>query len=74
LEYNATEPVNDRECWLDQFVHLMGHRGNYSREEAIVAIDKERSLPDVLSFDPSKPFSRSFRTSARRIRSEVCSL
>jgi hypothetical protein len=50
-EYNASEPVNDRKRWLDQ----MGHTGNYTREEAIAAIDKERTLPDVLSFDPSKP-------------------
>ena len=55
LEYNASEPVNDRKRWLDQFVHLMGHTGNYSREEAIAEVDKERTLPDVLSFDPSKP-------------------
>jgi hypothetical protein len=55
LEYNASEPVNDRSRWLEQFVHLMGHTGNYSREEAITAIDTERTLPDVLSFDPSKP-------------------
>jgi hypothetical protein len=54
-EYNASEPVNDRKRWLDQFVHLMGHTGNYTREEAIAAIDKERTLPDVLSFDPTKP-------------------
>src|SRR5262249_40947500 len=54
-EYNASEPVNDRKRWLDQFVHLMGHTGNYTREEAIAAIDKEGTLPDVLSFDPSKP-------------------
>ena len=47
--------MNDRKRWLDQFVHLMGHTGNYSREEAIAEIDKERTLPDVLSFDPSKP-------------------
>lgn len=53
--YNASEPANDRERWLDQFVHLMGHTGNYTREEAIAAIDRERTLPDVLSFDPSKP-------------------
>ena len=33
----------------------MGHTGNYTREEAIAAIDKERTLPDVLSFDPTKP-------------------
>ncbi len=55
LEYNGSEPVNDRKRWLDQFVHLMGHTGSYTREEAIAAIDKERTLPDVLSFDPSKP-------------------
>ena len=54
-EYNASEPVNDRQRWLEQFIHLMGHTGNYTREEAIAAIDKERTLPDVLSFDPSKP-------------------
>ena len=41
--------------WLEQFIHLMGHTGNYTREEAIAAINKERTLPDVLSFDPSKP-------------------
>jgi hypothetical protein len=33
----------------------MGHTGNYTHEEAIAAIDKERTLPDVLSLDPSKP-------------------
>src|SRR5262249_1758104 len=49
------KPGNDRKRWLDQFVHLMGHTGNYTREEAIAAIDKEGTLPDVLSFDPSKP-------------------
>src|ERR1700752_2589659 len=54
-EYNASEPVHDRRRWLDQFVHLMGHTGNYTRAEAIAEIDKERTLPDVLSFDPSKP-------------------
>jgi site-specific recombinase XerD len=25
LEYNASEPVNDRQRWLEQFIHLMGH-------------------------------------------------
>ncbi len=55
LEYNASEPVNDRKRWLDQFVHLMGHTGNYSRDEAIAAIDRERTLPDVLTFDPAQP-------------------
>ncbi len=32
LEYNASEPVNDYKRWLDQFVHLMGHTGNYTRD------------------------------------------
>jgi hypothetical protein len=54
-EYNASEPVNDRERWTDQFVHLMGHTGNYTREEAIAAIDDDAILPDMLVFDPSKP-------------------
>ncbi len=54
-EYNASEPVNDRKRWLEQFVHLLGHTGNYTREEAIAAIDTEGTLPDVLSFDPLKP-------------------
>ncbi len=55
LEYNASEPVNDRSRWLDQFVHLMGHTGNYTREEAIAEIDREGTLPDMLSFNPSEP-------------------
>jgi hypothetical protein len=54
-EYNASEPVHDRERWTDQFVHLMGHTGNYTREEAIAAIDAEGLLPDMLTFDPSRP-------------------
>jgi hypothetical protein len=29
--------------------------GNYTREEAIAAIDKDRILPDMLPFDPAKP-------------------
>ena len=56
-EYNASEPVNDRERWTDQFVHLLGHTGGYTREEAIAALDREGILPDVLHFDPSKPAS-----------------
>ena len=54
-EYNASEPVHDRERWTDQFVHLMGHTGNYTREEAIAAINADGLLPDMLTFDPSKP-------------------
>jgi hypothetical protein len=40
---------------MDQFVHMMGHTGNYTREEAIAAIDADGLLPDMLSFNPSKP-------------------
>jgi hypothetical protein len=54
-EYNASEPPNDRSRWLDQFVHLMGHTGDYTREEAIAAIDEEGVLPDMLTYNPSKP-------------------
>jgi Domain of unknown function (DUF4331) len=54
-EYNASEPANDYKRWLEMFIHLMGHTGNYTREEAIKAIDAEGILPDMLSFNPSKP-------------------
>lgn len=54
-EYNASEPVHDLDRWTDQFVHLMGHTGGYTREEAVAAIEAEGLLPDVLTFDPSLP-------------------
>ncbi len=54
-EYNASEPVRDRERWLPMFIHLMGHTGGYSRQESIEAIDREGTLPDMLTYDPSKP-------------------
>jgi hypothetical protein len=54
-EYNASEPVNDRKRWTEMFIHLMGHTGNYTRDEAIKAIDEHGILPDVLSFEPAKP-------------------
>jgi hypothetical protein len=54
-EWNASEPVHDRERWLDPFVQYLGHIGNYTPDEAIAAIDAEGLLPDVLTFDPSKP-------------------
>ncbi|MBW8712002.1 MAG: hypothetical protein JF631_13475, partial [Mycobacterium sp.] len=54
-EYNASEPVNDRARWIDMFIHLLGHTGGYTREEAIEAIDNEGTLPDMLTFDPSLP-------------------
>lgn len=54
-EYNASLPVNDRERWTDMFVHLLGHTGGYTRDEAIAAIDDEGTLPDMLTYDPAKP-------------------
>jgi hypothetical protein len=54
-EYNRTEPVHDRERFLEQFIHVLGHTGNYTREEAIAAIDAERLLPDMMSYNPSQP-------------------
>jgi hypothetical protein len=33
----------------------MGHTGGYSAEQAAAAIDEEGTLPDMLTFDPSKP-------------------
>ena len=54
-EYNASMPVNDRERWIEQFIHLMGHTGGYDRDEAIAAIDAEGTLPDMLTYNPSKP-------------------
>jgi hypothetical protein len=54
-EYNASEPVNDRARWTDQFVHLLGHTGGYTPEEAVAALDQHGILPDVLHFDPAKP-------------------
>jgi hypothetical protein len=54
-EYNASEPAGDLKRWLDQFVHLMGHTGGYTRDDAVDAIDAEGVLPDMLTFDPSLP-------------------
>ena len=54
-EYNASEPVHDRERWIGMFIHLMGHTGGYSDDEAVAAIDEEGILPDMLAYDPSQP-------------------
>ena len=54
-EYNASEPADDRRRWIEQFVHLMGHTGDYSRDEAIAAIADEGTLPDMLTYNPAEP-------------------
>ena len=33
----------------------MARLGGYTRDEAIAAIDADGTLPDVLTFDPSRP-------------------
>jgi hypothetical protein len=53
--YNGREPINDRERFLDQFVHVLGHTGGYTREEAIAAIDADHLLPGVTTYNPSRP-------------------
>jgi hypothetical protein len=54
-EYNAAEPAQDRERFMEQFVHVLGHTGDYSPEEARAAIDRDGLLPDMLSYDPTQP-------------------
>ncbi|MGB8404340.1 MAG: DUF4331 family protein [Mycobacterium sp.] len=54
-EYNASEPVHDRQRWMGMFVHLLGHTGGYSDEEAVAAVDAEGILPDMLAFNPAEP-------------------
>jgi len=54
-EYNGADPAHDRERFMEQFAHVLGHTGDYSPEEARVAIDTEGLLPDMLSFDPTQP-------------------
>jgi hypothetical protein len=34
---------------------MSNHLGNYTREEALAAIDADRLLPDMLCFNPSRP-------------------
>lgn len=54
-EYNASEPVNDRQRWTDHFIHLLGHTGHYSEDAARTVIEEHRLLPDVLFYDPARP-------------------
>jgi hypothetical protein len=30
VEYNASEPVHDRERWIDMFIHQLGPAGGFS--------------------------------------------
>ena len=54
LEYNASEPVRDRERWIEQFIHLMGHTGGYSREQAafpLAGLRRAKYWPPVSRVD-----------------------
>jgi len=54
-EFDRSEPAQDRDLFLDEFVHSMEHVGGYSAEEAKAALDAHGILPDMLSFNPGKP-------------------
>ena len=54
-EFNAGEPNRDQGRWMGHLIELMGETGGYTRSEAIDAIAAEGTLPDVLTYNPSKP-------------------
>ncbi|MCH9640257.1 MAG: DUF4331 domain-containing protein [Actinomycetia bacterium] len=54
-QYQAGEPNRDRERWMGQLIEVMTRNGGYTRQEAIDAINTDRTLPDVLTYDPSRP-------------------
>ncbi|MGB0970121.1 MAG: DUF4331 family protein [Mycobacterium sp.] len=54
-EYRAGEPNRDRERWIGRLIDVMARAGGYSRKEAIAAIEAQATLPDVLTYDPSRP-------------------
>ena len=55
LKFNASEPAQDREHFLDPMIHSLEHVGGYTPNEARALIDREGVLPDMLSFDPTRP-------------------
>jgi Domain of unknown function (DUF4331) len=52
--YHAGEPANDSE-FIAVFAHALEHTGGYTPEEATQAA--RTLLPDVLSYDPTRPAS-----------------
>ena len=54
-EYRSGSPNRDRDLWMGRLIDVMASAGGYTREEAITAIEAEGTLPDVLTFNPSKP-------------------
>ncbi|MBB2993250.1 hypothetical protein FHR72_004758 [Mycolicibacterium iranicum] len=54
-EFNSGEPNRDRAHWMGHLIELMSETGGYTRDEAVAAIETEGTLPDVLTYNPSKP-------------------
>jgi hypothetical protein len=54
-EFNRSEPAHDLERFLDPVIHSLEHVGGYSREEAKALVEAQGVLPDMLSFNPTKP-------------------
>jgi hypothetical protein len=54
-EFSSGEPNRDQAHWMGHLIELMAETGGYSRNEAIDAIESEGTLPDVLTYNPSKP-------------------
>jgi hypothetical protein len=55
LAYDAGEPADDVEQFLDQYAHVLEHIGGYGPEEAKAAVLGASLLPDMLPYDPSAP-------------------
>ena len=53
--YDAAEPVDDVERFLDQYVAVLEHVGGYSPDDAKAAILGIPLLPDMLGYDPTQP-------------------
>lgn len=53
--YRAGEPNRDRDRWIGALIEVMARTGGYTRAEAIAAIEADGTLPDVLTYDPSRP-------------------
>ena len=54
-EFNADEPNRDQGRWMGHLIDVLAETGGYTRAEAIDAIATEGTLPDVLTYNPSKP-------------------
>jgi len=53
--YDAGEPADDVERFLDQYVKVLEHVGGYTPDAAKAAILAADLLPDLLPYDPTAP-------------------